>query len=123
MTELGKFPRRNGLGRLLTLLFCPKGICRGFLIGCDFHAEGEFNYCTALDGSSMCIRFGRCRLRHFYKLLRMLDDALFSKRNDFRYIYDRASDCLLLRHCSGPVEASCVSHYRKRINGKGGFAS
>jgi hypothetical protein len=93
------------------------------LIGCDFYAEGEFNYCTALDGSSMCIRFGRCRLRHFYKLLKMLEDALFSKRNDFRYVYGKATDCFLLQHCSGPVEVVCVSRYHKRMNGEGGVAS
>jgi hypothetical protein len=122
MTELAKFPRRNGLGRLLTLLFCPKGSCRGFLIGCDFHAEGEFNYCTALDGSSICIRFGRCRLRYFYRFLKMLEDALFSKRNDFRYVYGRASDCLLYQHCCEPVEANCVKRYYKRVNGEGGAA-
>lgn len=122
MKVLEKFPRRNCLGRLLTLLFCPEGCCQGLLIGCDFHVEGDFNYCAAVDGSSMCIRYGRCKLRYFYGFLAKLEDALFSKRKDFRYVYGKALDCFLLQHCSEPIQANCVRISYERANRRGGRA-
>jgi hypothetical protein len=125
MTDWEKLPRRNGLerGGILTLLFCPKeGCLYGFMIGCDYYKEGEFNLCAALDGSAMCDRFSRCRLRHFYKTAEKLKDALRRKPNNRRYVYGIAFDCFLSQICCKSVEANCVRNYYQRLNSKGGAA-